>query len=79
MYVSAMVWNSGIIWGLQFWKITEELTGCEEEEADSIKAGHHATVNTEVFVIHHTTGLGSTQRYAYRPNSKSGFMVLKNN
>lgn len=53
--------------------------GGKEEKADSIKAGHHATVNTEVFVIHHTTGLGSTQRYAYRPDSKSGFAVLKNN
>lgn len=53
--------------------------GCKEEEADRIKAGHCATVNTEVFAIHHTTGLGSTQRYVYRPNSKSGFVALKNN
>lgn len=53
--------------------------GSKEEEADSIKAGHCATVNTEVFAIHHTTGLGSTQKNVYRPNSKSGFVALKNN
>lgn len=35
--------------------------GCEEEEADSTKAGHCATVNTEVFAIHHITGLGNTE------------------
>lgn len=53
--------------------------GCEEEEADSIKAGHCAMVNTGIFAIHHTTGLGSTQRYVNRPDSKSGFVALKNN
>lgn len=53
--------------------------GCEEEEADIIKAGHCATVNRGVFAIHHITGLGNTQSYASRPNSKSGFVALKNN
>lgn len=53
--------------------------GCEDEEADSIKAGQCATVNIEVFAIHHITGLGNTQSYASRPNSKSGFVALKNN
>lgn len=53
--------------------------GSKEEEADSVKAGHCATVNTEVFAIHHTTGLGSTQKNVYRPNSKTGFVALKNN
>lgn len=52
---------------------------CEKEEADSTKAGHCATVNAEVFAIHQITGLGNTQSYASRPNSKSGFVALKNN
>lgn len=51
--------------------------GCEEEEADSIKAGHCATVNTKVFVIHHIAGLGNTQSYASRPNSKSVLWLSK--
>jgi len=53
--------------------------GCEEEEADSRKAGNCATVNTEVFAIHHITGLGNTHSGASRPSSKSGFVALKNN
>lgn len=51
--------------------------GREEEEADSIKAGHCATVNTKVFVIHHIAGLGNTQSYASRPNSKSVLWLSK--